>query len=101
MDAQNLGIPYAESFYVSSVYCLNRVSANECRFKCHATLVFRKNLWGIVKSERTFSCIGPHVNYNVSTISNPVLLNDFGLFREQGEWRGGVGNTSEISEKEF
>lgn len=50
----NFGVPYSDTFSVGVQYCLSRVSANQCRIRVHAAVVYKKSCWGIVKSEFYF-----------------------------------------------
>lgn len=46
----NQGVPYADNFSVVNHYCITRVSQYESRLRVHSEVVFRKNVWGFVKS---------------------------------------------------
>ncbi|XP_040575774.1 protein Aster-B isoform X3 [Lepeophtheirus salmonis] len=50
VDTVNRGIPYADSFYVTSFFCLSRISDNESRVTIKSTINFKKTVWGILKS---------------------------------------------------
>jgi len=46
----NAGIPYAESFYVSTHHCLSRTSDTETCFALYAQIKYKKYVFGIVRS---------------------------------------------------
>merc|ERR1719419_215729 len=60
VDAINTGIPYADSFYVTQHYCLCRVtpqdpdfvpgSKDSSRLTLVSNIVYKKTVWGIVKT---------------------------------------------------
>eukprot|EP00096_Caligus_rogercresseyi_P009391 TRINITY_DN3184_c0_g1_i1.p1 TRINITY_DN3184_c0_g1~~TRINITY_DN3184_c0_g1_i1.p1 ORF type:complete len:623 (-),score=170.89 TRINITY_DN3184_c0_g1_i1:283-2151(-) len=50
VDTLNSGIPYADSFYVSSSFCLSRVSEKESRLTIKSSINFKKTVWGMLKS---------------------------------------------------
>nr|CAD7429398.1 unnamed protein product [Timema monikensis] len=49
-DSVNSGIPYADSFYVTTHYCISRTGENECCLAVYCQIKYKKNVWGIVKS---------------------------------------------------
>ncbi|CAG2055791.1 unnamed protein product [Timema podura] len=49
-DSVNSGIPYADSFYVTTHYCITRTGDNECCLAVYCQIKYKKNVWGIVKS---------------------------------------------------
>jgi hypothetical protein len=46
----NAGIPYADSFYVSTHHCLSRTSDNETCYAVYAQVKYKKYVLGLVKS---------------------------------------------------
>jgi hypothetical protein len=54
VDTVNSGIPYAESFYVTSNFCLSRVSDNESNLCVVSAIKYKKAVWGLVKSKQSF-----------------------------------------------
>nr|CAD7456239.1 unnamed protein product [Timema tahoe] len=48
-DSVNSGIPYADSFYVTTHYCITRTGDNECCLAVYCQIKYKKNVWGIVK----------------------------------------------------
>ncbi len=50
-DCSQAGIPYGENFYVHNRYCLMRVSPSRARLIVHSEIKYKKNVWGLVKSE--------------------------------------------------
>ncbi len=77
VDTVNGGIPYADSFYVVLHFCISKVrhddtkrffvggsmlyylsrqvSPRESRLSVYAAIKYKKNVWGIVKSETIIS----------------------------------------------
>lgn len=53
-ECQNIGVPYADAFYVVTTYCMSKVGSNQCRLKVHGGVVYKKSCWGIVKSMMIF-----------------------------------------------
>lgn len=51
IEANNAGIPYADSFSILSHYCLSSISKNVSSFAVYSEIKYRKNVWGLVKSE--------------------------------------------------
>lgn len=64
IDTYNAGIPYADSFYATSHCCLSTCipedadfigNAKECsRLTVIGNVKYKKTVWGLVKSERSF-----------------------------------------------
>ena len=51
VDTANAGIPYADSFNVCIHFCISKASADTSRLSVYAGIKYKKNVWGIVKSE--------------------------------------------------
>ncbi|KAJ9582476.1 hypothetical protein L9F63_003169, partial [Diploptera punctata] len=49
-ESVNAGIPYADSFYVTTHYCLSRTSDTETCLAVYSQIKYRKSVWGLVKS---------------------------------------------------
>ncbi|XP_060524712.1 protein Aster-B-like isoform X2 [Cylas formicarius] len=49
IESINAGIPYADSFYMQLHWCLRKVSDTQTSIAVYAQLIFKKNVWGIVK----------------------------------------------------
>ncbi|XP_069702511.1 protein Aster-B-like isoform X3 [Periplaneta americana] len=49
-ESVNAGIPYADSFYVTTHYCLSRESDTESCLAVYAQIKYKKSVWGLVKS---------------------------------------------------
>ncbi|XP_063225592.1 protein Aster-B-like isoform X2 [Bacillus rossius redtenbacheri] len=49
-ESVNSGIPYADSFYLCTHYCLTKTAENECSFAVYCQIKYKKTVWGIVKS---------------------------------------------------
>jgi len=49
VEAVNTGVPYCDSFYIATHYCLTWTSENETTFSVHCQLKYRKSVWGFVK----------------------------------------------------
>ncbi|XP_054272551.1 protein Aster-B-like [Macrosteles quadrilineatus] len=49
VEAVNSGVPYCDSFYVATHYCLTWTSESETTFTVHCQLKYRKSVWGFVK----------------------------------------------------
>jgi hypothetical protein len=47
----NAGIPYADSFHISTHFCMSRTSENESCLAVYAQVKFKKSMWGFVKSK--------------------------------------------------
>ncbi|KAF4519428.1 hypothetical protein B566_EDAN008655 [Ephemera danica] len=48
-EANNSGIPYADSFYIQNHFCLLRVSESQSRLTVYCQVKYRKSVWGLVK----------------------------------------------------
>lgn len=57
VEAVNSGIPYADSFYITTHYCLNKVGENETSFSVFSNVKYKKSVWGLVKSISNFFII--------------------------------------------
>ena len=55
-ESVNAGIPYADSFYVTTHFCLSRTSDAETCIAVYAQIKYRKSVWGLVKSKYIYSC---------------------------------------------
>ncbi|XP_021923999.1 GRAM domain-containing protein 1B-like isoform X2 [Zootermopsis nevadensis] len=49
-DSVNSGIPYADSFYITSHYCMSRTADNESCLAVYAQIKYKKSVWGLIKS---------------------------------------------------
>uniref|UniRef100_A0A7E4VZG4 VASt domain-containing protein n=1 Tax=Panagrellus redivivus TaxID=6233 RepID=A0A7E4VZG4_PANRE len=49
-EANNEGVPYADSFCVDCYYCVTRVTPTVTRIRVHGGVVFRKYIFGIIKT---------------------------------------------------
>ena len=54
VETVNSGIPYAESFYVTSNFCLSRVGDKESNLCVVSAIKYKKAVWGLVKSKSFF-----------------------------------------------
>ncbi|KAL1131695.1 hypothetical protein AAG570_011308, partial [Ranatra chinensis] len=51
IETSNAGVPYAESFYITSHYCLTRgADAGTSTIAVYCQIKYRKSVWGIVKT---------------------------------------------------
>ncbi|XP_059490629.1 protein Aster-B-like isoform X2 [Neocloeon triangulifer] len=50
VEANQAGIPYADSFYIINHFCLVKISDTECRLTVNSHLKYRKSVWGLVKT---------------------------------------------------
>ncbi|KAK6725511.1 hypothetical protein RB195_004063 [Necator americanus] len=48
-ETQNSGIPYANDFTIQCIYCVSKVSDHEARIKVHGGIVYKKNIWSVVR----------------------------------------------------
>jgi hypothetical protein len=51
VETNNSGIPYADSFYVTSNFCLAKVDERQSSLCVVSDIKYKKGVWGIVKSE--------------------------------------------------
>lgn len=51
VECVNAGIPYADSFSVSTHYCMNNISENETSLMIYSQIKYKKSVWGFVKSK--------------------------------------------------
>ncbi|KAK4317545.1 hypothetical protein Pmani_011389 [Petrolisthes manimaculis] len=49
LEANNTGIPYADSFYVFSHYCITREEDNRTRLTVWVQVKYKKTVWGFMK----------------------------------------------------
>jgi hypothetical protein len=50
-NSVNAGIPYSDSFHISTHYCISRTSENKSCLVVYAQIKFKKSVWGFVKSK--------------------------------------------------
>ncbi|ESO93750.1 hypothetical protein LOTGIDRAFT_104744, partial [Lottia gigantea] len=62
-QCENNGIPYADSFFVVTQYCLTRVTKEKCRLRVTGEIKYRKSVMGIVKSMIDRSAVGGLTDY--------------------------------------
>jgi hypothetical protein len=72
-DSVNAGIPYADSFYISTHYCISRIADNETCLAVYAQVKYTKSVWGLVKSKYTNVNI-LKLAYNVITWDQNIVL---------------------------
>ncbi|CAJ0596371.1 unnamed protein product [Cylicocyclus nassatus] len=48
-ETQNAGVPYANDFVVQCIYCVSKISDHEARIKVHGGIVYKRNIWSVVK----------------------------------------------------
>jgi hypothetical protein len=53
VETVNSGIPYSESFYVTSNFCLSRIDDRQSSLSVVSAIKYKKAVWGLVKSEFT------------------------------------------------
>ena len=51
VDTVNSGIQYAESFYVTSNFCLSRIDDRQSNLTVVSNIKYKKAVWGLVKSK--------------------------------------------------
>jgi hypothetical protein len=49
VEANNAGIPYADSFFIQNHVCLLKVSESQSRLCIFTQIKYRKSVWGLVK----------------------------------------------------
>ncbi|KAJ1531946.1 hypothetical protein ONE63_000585 [Megalurothrips usitatus] len=49
-ETQNAGIPYADSFAITTHYCINKVSETESSFAVFADIKYKKSVWTVIKN---------------------------------------------------
>jgi hypothetical protein len=50
-EAENSGVPYADSFTVKTHICIYAETSASSRFLVRAEIVFRKELWGFLQEK--------------------------------------------------
>ncbi|XP_064651386.1 protein Aster-B-like isoform X2 [Lineus longissimus] len=64
-ETVNSGIPYGDSFYVVSRYCIQRVNSLKCRLHVTSEIKYKKSVWGMVKGFIDKNCTqGIHEYFN-------------------------------------
>ncbi|KAK5980283.1 VASt domain-containing protein [Trichostrongylus colubriformis] len=48
-ETQNSGVPYANDFTIQCIYCVSKISDHEARIKVHGGIVYKKNIWSVVR----------------------------------------------------
>ncbi|WKX88027.1 hypothetical protein Q1695_007995 [Nippostrongylus brasiliensis] len=48
-ETQNSGVPYANDFTIQCTYCVSKVSDNEARLKVHGGIIYKRNIWSVVR----------------------------------------------------
>ncbi|XP_014471147.1 PREDICTED: GRAM domain-containing protein 1B-like isoform X3 [Dinoponera quadriceps] len=56
IESINAGIPYADSFSVSTHYCIHSISENETGLMIFSQIKYKKNVWSFVKSMIEKNC---------------------------------------------
>ncbi|GLV31450.1 GRAM domain containing 1B [Carabus blaptoides fortunei] len=83
VETVNAGIPYADSFYVTVHYCIQRISDVESHFSVFAQIKYRKSVWGLVKGlieknswiglEDFFNSLAKALHLECEEIIHPVV----------------------------
>ncbi|CAB0009308.1 unnamed protein product [Nesidiocoris tenuis] len=51
VEANNSGVPYSDTFYITTHYCLTRgADPNTCSIAVYSQIKYRKSVWGLVKN---------------------------------------------------
>lgn len=58
-ESVNAGVPYADTFYISTHYCITRApkSSKASSFSAYCQIKYKKSPWGLVKSKYYFLLI--------------------------------------------
>ncbi|VDO74554.1 unnamed protein product, partial [Heligmosomoides polygyrus] len=70
-ETQNSGVPYANDFTIQCTYCISKVSDHEARIKVHGGIVYKKNIWSVVKGyieKSTYQGLDDHYNALENTL---------------------------------
>ncbi|XP_055958591.1 protein Aster-B [Patella vulgata] len=62
-QCENNGIPYADSFFVITQYCLTRVTKDKCRLRVTGEVKYKKSVMGLIKSMIERSAVGGLTDY--------------------------------------
>ncbi|XP_071633351.1 protein Aster-B isoform X2 [Temnothorax longispinosus] len=84
VDSANAGIPYADSFSVSTHYCMNSISDNETSLVIYSQIKYKKSVWGFVKSVIEKNCWAGLEEYTNS------LIKALTVESEEGNGNGGL-----------
>ncbi|XP_071575729.1 protein Aster-B isoform X1 [Temnothorax nylanderi] len=84
VDSANAGIPYADSFSVSTHYCMNSISDNETSLVIYSQIKYKKSVWGFVKSVIEKNCWAGFEEYTNSLIKALMVES------EEGNGNGGL-----------
>ncbi|XP_024886812.1 GRAM domain-containing protein 1B-like isoform X2 [Temnothorax curvispinosus] len=84
VDSANAGIPYADSFSVSTHYCMNSISDNETSLVIYSQIKYKKSVWGFVKSVIEKNCWAGLEEYTNS------LIKALTVESEEGNGNGGI-----------
>ncbi|XP_012526983.1 protein Aster-B [Monomorium pharaonis] len=84
VESVNAGIPYADSFSVSTHYCMNNISENETSLMIYSQIKYKKSVWGFVKSVIEKNCWAGLEEYSNS------LIKALTLECEEGNGSGGL-----------
>ncbi|KAL0131938.1 hypothetical protein PUN28_000011 [Cardiocondyla obscurior] len=68
VDCVNAGIPYADSFSVSTHYCIHNISECETSLVIYSQIKYKKSVWGFVKSVIEKNCWAGLEEYTNSLI---------------------------------
>ncbi|KAF2903329.1 hypothetical protein ILUMI_02855 [Ignelater luminosus] len=49
LESVNAGIPYADSFYLLTHYCIQKISETQTSLVVYAEIKYKKSVWGLVK----------------------------------------------------
>ncbi|XP_011862778.1 PREDICTED: GRAM domain-containing protein 1B-like isoform X2 [Vollenhovia emeryi] len=84
VDCINAGVPYADSFSVSTHYCMSNISENETTLTIYSQIKYKKSMWGFMKSVIEKNCWAGLEDYTNS------LIKALTLESEEGTESGGI-----------
>ncbi|XP_011700392.1 PREDICTED: GRAM domain-containing protein 1B-like [Wasmannia auropunctata] len=105
VESVNAGIPYADSFSVSTHYCMNNIAENETSFMIYSQIKYKKSVWGFVKSVIEKNCWSGLEEYSNSLIKALTVESEEGngsglLKRKTRKRRRAMGVTSQTHASE-
>ena len=72
-ESTTVGVPYGDSFYVNTQYCITRASGNRSRLRITTEIVYTKRVFGLVKnmiSRGTDEAVKDYTNFLVNILKS-------------------------------
>lgn len=91
LESYNAGVPYADSFYVQTHYCMTSVPEGGSNLRVYSQVKYRKSVWGLVKGELNnidFNSSITKLNEKKKTGKSKIYIDYFTGFIEKNCYAG-------------